>query len=81
MRAALTAALLAVASGLLAFTLLWRLFPLRALRREHRLDQPLTRLAGMLRHGFGQPRMLAPGERGPGLTHLVIRRRGAPTAS
>ena len=68
----LTAALLLVAGGFFAFTMLRRVAPLFAMRRVNRLDRPSERIAGLLQFGFGQRRMVDPEEFRPGLMHVVI---------
>ncbi len=68
----LTAAMLLVAGGVFSFTMLRRVVPLLALRRVNRLDRPAERVAGLLRFGFGQRRMMDPEELRPGLMHVVI---------
>ncbi len=72
MNPALTALLLAAALGLFGATLLRRLRPLRALRPEERLDRLGERVAGLLRFGFGQRRLLDREELVPGLLHAVL---------
>jgi Fe-S oxidoreductase len=67
-----TTALIVVAFGSFAFTMLRRLAPLVALREDDRLHNPRERIAGLLRFGFGQRRMVDPEARGPGLLHVVI---------
>jgi Fe-S oxidoreductase len=68
----ITAVMLLVAGGFFAFTMLRRIAPLFALRRENRLDRPAERVAGLLRFGFGQRRMVDPEERRPGVLHVII---------
>jgi Fe-S oxidoreductase len=68
----LTATMLLLAGGFFSFTMLRRVAPLLALRRVNRLDHPGERLAGLLRFGIGQRRMLDPEEIRPGLMHVVI---------
>src|SRR6266567_3065325 len=67
-----TAALLVVAGAFFTFTMARRFLPLLALRREDRLDQSGARVDGLLRFGFGQKRMIDPGEKRPGYLHVVI---------
>ena len=67
-----TLALLAVAGGLFAYTMVRRIAPLFALRREDRTARPLERARGLLRFGLGQRRLLDPEARGPGILHVVI---------
>jgi Fe-S oxidoreductase len=64
--------MLLIAGGFFAFTMLRRLLPLLALRRVDRLDRPAERVAGLLRFGFGQRRMVDPEELRPGVMHVVI---------
>jgi Fe-S oxidoreductase len=68
----LTAALLATAGGFFAFTMLRRVAPLLAMRREDRADRAGERLRALLRFGFGQARLPDRGEIWPGLLHVVI---------
>src|SRR6266545_6777586 len=68
----LTAAMLLLAGGVFGFTMLRRGAPLFALRRVNRLDRTWERVAGLLRFGFGQRRMVDPEELRPGLMHVVI---------
>jgi Fe-S oxidoreductase len=68
----LTVLLLVVAGAFFAFTMVRRVVPLLALRRVDRLDRPGDRLAGLLRFGFGQRRMVDPEELRPGVLHVVI---------
>ena len=72
MSPALTAAMLVVAGAFFAFTMVRRVAPLFALRREDRTDHPRERLAALLRYGLGQERLLDPEERGPGLLHAIV---------
>jgi Fe-S oxidoreductase len=72
MSPAATALLLAAALGVFGVTLLRRLRPLRALRAERRLDRMGERLAGLLRFGLGQRRVLDREELVPGLLHAVL---------
>jgi Fe-S oxidoreductase len=72
MSPALTAAMLVVAGAFFAFTMLRRMTPLFALRREVRTDRPRERFAALLRYGLGQRRLLDPEERGPGVLHAII---------
>jgi Fe-S oxidoreductase len=69
---ALTAALLVAAGAFFAFTMLRRLAPLWALRREKRTDRVGTRLTALLRFGLGQRRMVDPEELWPGLLHVAV---------
>jgi Fe-S oxidoreductase len=68
----LTAAMLVVALAFFAFTMLRRVAPLLALRREDRLSRAGERAAALLRYGIGQERLVDPEERGPGLLHVAI---------
>jgi Fe-S oxidoreductase len=72
MSPALTAALLAAAGAFFAFTMLRRLAPLWALRREVRTDRALGRTGALLRFGLGQRRLVDPEELGAGLLHVAI---------
>jgi Fe-S oxidoreductase len=68
----LTAALIVLALGLFAYSLARRLLPLRALRRDERLDRPRERLASLLKFGFGQARLVDREELLPGILHVVL---------
>ena len=68
----LTAALLLVGLAAFAVSVTVRLAPLLALRRVDRLDEPRARLAGLLRFGLGQSRLLDPEERTAGLLHVLL---------
>jgi Fe-S oxidoreductase len=72
MNPALTAALLAAAGAFFAFTMLRRLAPLWAMRREARTDRAAERTLALLRFGLGQRRLVDPEELGAGLLHVVI---------
>jgi len=72
MSPALTAAMLAVALGFFGFTMLRRLAPLRALRRETRTDRVPERIAALLAFGLGQRRLVDPEERSAGLLHVLV---------
>lgn len=72
MSPALTAALLAVGLAFFAFTMLRRLAPLAALRREVRTDRMGERIRSLLAYGFGQRRLLDPEERTAGVLHVLI---------
>jgi Fe-S oxidoreductase len=72
MSPAATILLLAAALGLFGVTVLRRLRPLRALRAERRLDRMGERLAGLLRYGLGQRRVLDREELVPGVLHAVL---------
>jgi len=72
MSPALTAAMLAVAGAFFAFTMLRRMAPLFAMRREVRTDRPRERLAALLRYGLGQQRLLDPEARGSGILHAFV---------
>jgi Fe-S oxidoreductase len=67
-----TALLLLAAGGFFTWTMLRRVVPLLALRREDRFDRPGERLAGLLRFGFGQRRLVDPEELRPGVLHVFI---------
>ena len=68
----LTALLVLAAGGLFAVTLVRRLRPLAALRRDERLDRLGERVASLLRFGLGQRRVLDREERLPGLLHAIL---------
>ena len=68
----LTALLLLSAGGFFAFTMLRRLAPLWAFRKDDRLDHPGERVRALLRFGFGQSRLPTRGEVWPGLLHVLI---------
>ncbi|HSD19266.1 MAG TPA: 4Fe-4S dicluster domain-containing protein, partial [Anaeromyxobacter sp.] len=68
----LTAAMLLVALAFFAFTMIRRVAPLLALRRDDRISRTGERVATLLRYGIGQRRLVDPEERGPGLLHVVI---------
>jgi Fe-S oxidoreductase/nitrate reductase gamma subunit len=68
----LTAAMLVIALSFFAFTMLRRMAPLLALRRDDRVSRTGERVAALLRYGLGQKRLVDPEERGPGLLHVVI---------
>jgi Fe-S oxidoreductase len=68
----LTAAMLVVALAFFAFTMVRRVAPLLALRRDDRISRTGERVAALLRYGIGQRRLVDPEERGPGLLHVVI---------
>ena len=72
MNPALTAALLVGTGAFFAFTMLQRLAPLWALRRETRTDRVGTRLTALLRFGLGQRRLVDPEELWPGLLHVAV---------
>ncbi|HTN52146.1 MAG TPA: (Fe-S)-binding protein [Anaeromyxobacter sp.] len=72
MSPALTLAMLVVAGAFFAFTMVRRLAPLLALRREDRTDRPRERLALLLRFGLGQARLVDPEERLPGILHVLL---------
>jgi Fe-S oxidoreductase len=72
MNPVLTAAMLAAGLGCFAFTLLRRLAPLPALRRERRTDRPGERLASLLAFGLGQRRLVDPEERTAGVLHVIV---------
>ena len=68
----ITALLLLSAGGFFAFTMLRRLAPLWAFRKDDRLDHPGERLRALLRFGFGQSRLPDRGEVWPGFLHVLI---------
>src|SRR5690348_2884924 len=68
----LTAAMLLAALGFFGLTMIRRLAPLLALRRDDRISRPGERLAALVRFGLGQKRLVDPEERGPGLLHVVV---------
>jgi Fe-S oxidoreductase len=72
MNPALTAALLVLGLGFFAFTMLRRLAPLFALRRERRTDRPGERIAALVAFGLGQQRLVDPEERSAGLLHVLV---------
>ncbi len=71
MSPALTAVLLAAAGAFFTFTMLRRLAPLWALRRERRTDRLGDRALALLRFGLGQRRLVDPEELWPGFLHVV----------
>ncbi len=72
MNPVLTAAMLAVALAFFTFTMVRRLAPLAALRRDQRLDRVGERVRTLLRFGFGQRRLVDPEERVPGILHVLV---------
>src|SRR6266498_3234178 len=68
----LTAALLIVGLAVFAFTMLRRIAPLGALRREVRIDRMGERIRRLLAFGFGQKRLVDPEERVPGVLHVIL---------
>ena len=68
----LTALLLLSAGGFFAFTMVRRLAPLWAFRKDDRLDKPGERFRALLRFGFGQSRLPTRGEVWPGFLHVLI---------
>jgi Fe-S oxidoreductase len=72
MSPAATALLLALGLVPFGWSLVRRLRPLWALRADRRLDRPGARLAGLLRFGFGQRRVLDREEAVPGALHAVL---------
>jgi Fe-S oxidoreductase/nitrate reductase gamma subunit len=72
MSPALTAAMLVVGLAFFAFTMLRRVAPLFALRRESRVDRVGERVRALLRFGIGQKRLVDPEERGPGVLHVLV---------
>ena len=72
MNALLTAALLLAGLGLFSYSVVIRLRPLLALRREDRRDRAEERVGGLLRFGFGQKRLVDPEELTAGVLHVVL---------
>lgn len=68
----ITAFLLLAAGGFFAFTMVRRLAPLGAFRKDDRFDRAGERLRGLLRFGLGQSRLPTRGEVWPGLMHILI---------
>lgn len=68
----LTAALLLAGLGLFGYSVVTRLRPLLALRREDRRDRAGERVSGLLRFGFGQKRLVDPEELTAGVLHVVL---------
>jgi Fe-S oxidoreductase len=68
----ITALLLLSAGGFFAFTMVRRLAPLWAFRKDERLDRAGERIRGLLRFGFGQSRLTDRGEAWPGFLHVLI---------
>ncbi len=68
----ITALLLLSAGGFFAFTMLRRLAPLWAFRKDDRLDRPGERVRALLRFGIGQSRLPSRGEVWPGFLHVLI---------
>ena len=68
----LTAAMLVIGLAAFAFTMVRRIAPLQALRRERRTDRVGERVRALLAYGFGQKRLVDPEERGPGLLHVLV---------
>jgi Fe-S oxidoreductase len=68
----LTTLLLAAGLAVFLTTLVRRLAPLAALRKEDRLDRPGERLRSLLRFGLGQGRVLDREERWPGALHAAL---------
>jgi Fe-S oxidoreductase len=68
----LTAILLAAGLGLFGWTVQRRLAPLRALRREERLDRIGERVVSLLRFGFGQRRVVDREELVAGVLHAAL---------
>ncbi len=67
-----TALMLLAGGAFFAWSMVRRLAPLLALRREERFDRASERIAGLLRFGFGQRRLVDPEERRPGLLHVFV---------
>jgi Fe-S oxidoreductase len=72
MSPALTAAMLVAGLAFFAFTMVRRLAPLFAMRRENRVDRVGERVRALLRFGFGQRRLVDPEERTAGVLHVLI---------
>ncbi len=72
MSPAFTAAMLAVALAFFAFTMIRRVAPLAALRRDRRTDRLGERVRALLAFGLGQRRLVDPEERGPGILHVLV---------
>ena len=72
MNPALTAAMLVLGLGFFAFTMLRRLAPLLALRRERRTDRIGARIGAVLAFGLGQRRLVDPEERAAGVLHVIV---------
>jgi Fe-S oxidoreductase len=72
MNAPVTLFLLAAGLGLFVWALARRIAPLRALRRERRLDRLGERARSLLRFGFGQGRVLDREELLPGALHAAL---------
>jgi Fe-S oxidoreductase len=70
--AAAVAALLATALGVFGVAVYRRLAPLRALRRDDRCDRRGERTDALVRFGFGQERLVDPGERLAGWLHVMV---------
>jgi Fe-S oxidoreductase len=68
----LTAVLLLVGLGVFTWSAVSRLRPLLALRRDDRRDRAGERVAGLLRFGFGQKRLVDPEELTAGVLHVVL---------
>jgi Fe-S oxidoreductase len=68
----LTVLMLVVGLALFAFTMLRRVAPLLALRRDDRTDRVGERARTLLAFGFGQKRLVDPEERTAGLLHVVV---------
>src|SRR5512145_1075643 len=68
----LTAALLVAGLAFFAYTMLRRLAPLGALRKDVRTDRAGERVRALLTFGLGQRRLVDPEERGPGLLHVLV---------
>ncbi len=68
----LASLLLLVGLGVFGWTVFGRLSPLFAMRRADRTDRIGERVAGLLRFGIGQRRVLDPEERLAGTLHVVL---------
>jgi Fe-S oxidoreductase len=67
-----TAAMLLAGLAFFAFTMVRRIAPLGALRRDLRTDRMGERIRGLVAFGFGQKRLVDPEERTPGVLHVTI---------
>src|SRR5512138_156436 len=72
MNPALTAAMLVVALAFFAFTMLRRIAPLLALRKDDRTSRTGERVRALLAFGLGQKRLVDPEERVAGLLHVLV---------
>jgi Fe-S oxidoreductase len=72
MTTAVTIFLLLSAAAFFAWTMRRRLPPLLAGRKDVRWDRLGERFTALLMFGFGQKRLVAKGERGSGLAHVLV---------